>query len=190
MLDREVETFYAPEPRRRRIWRGKRGAAKPDRDAQMVVMREGGAKLEDIGVAFGVSRERVRQIMERNGLSELRWYASADPLRVLAAVRNPASMDSTDVARAVGASNQETNKVLGALGINVAAQRLFRWRRARAFVVKFQALAVRLGRTPTVIDISAAGMHQSGIQLRFGGMQALARRAGLAPTPTGRRRRA
>src|SRR5262249_15200527 len=49
----------------RRSIRSRKGSRNPDRDRQIIEAYTGGAKLEEIGQRFGLTRQRVYQIVTR-----------------------------------------------------------------------------------------------------------------------------
>ena len=161
-----------------------------DRLTHMSLMRVNGATLQDIGDEFGLTRERTRQILSRAGVERASSVGAVDPIKLLAEVRKPGVRSIAAAARSLGISQRVGWQALRELGLCEAARRLFTWRHHRRTIDNFRTLAARLGRTPTVADLREAripGLHQANVQARFGGMQNLARRAGLVPNRSGRR---
>lgn len=156
-----------------------------ERESHMIVMRESGATLEEIGRAFGVTRERVRQLLERNGYSGSAPSRQVDPLKLLAAIRSADVCSVREAAQRCGSNVSSGMMVIRRLGLAKAVQRLFQWRRDWRYISAYRDLAAQLGHTPGVAECHEAGLWQSHIQRRFGGMQKLAVRAGLQPNHEG-----
>lgn len=180
-LDSEASGYYAG-PRRNRV----RGSRDPDRDAQVIVMRESGAKLGEIGAAFGFTRERARQILLRNGHRKGRALA-VDPINILRAARSPDARRMEDVPRLANAAPDDVYRALRALGVRPALLRLYRLRRRRALLVAIQSWAFAHGRTPKAVDF---GMGIGGqrahdlpcgqtVRIVFGSLTAATDLAGL-----------
>jgi hypothetical protein len=133
-----------------------------DRDAYVVMMRRAGHSLQSIAETLGVSRERVRQLAARNGLSDrisLLQPPEIDPIALLRYARS--SRDCIyfkDVARHFDLRVGTVKRMFHALGVNRALVRLFLWRRrndARARQrQRVGAFVERYGRSPTVLELN------------------------------------
>jgi hypothetical protein len=161
------------------------------RDETVAMLTLNGQTMDETGAQFGISRERVRQLLVRQGVTERRGHrADIDPLAIMRELRKPETTSYTAIAATLGLYSSQVTHTLHALGVGAAAKRLFRWRRDRAILARFVALAHRLGHTPTAMDLMAhAGdvATQMYFQKRFGGLMNAARRAGLTPNQTGHR---
>lgn len=150
-LNREIGEFYADpvRPRVRRAYKLRPGHSpepKPDRDAHVVALRKSGHTLEEIGAAHGITRERARQICERNGVSVkgVRRSTNLDPIAILRFARSKDAVSFRHVARQFGTNVGEVVELLAALDVRDALKRLYRMRsrsggsmqlaRVRAFV--------------------------------------------------------
>lgn len=86
------------------------------RDARIIELREQGATLESIGAQFGLTRERVRQIVSRDGgapaglVRMRRRQAALD--RVRAYTSTHPGVDIADVASALGWSEAKVSSLL------------------------------------------------------------------------------
>lgn len=204
-LDRELEEFFGVAPKRprgrprtkpRRV-PGPTAVRDNNRDAQIVVMRESGTKLEEIGAVFGITRERVRQVLKRNGYSGPAASA-VDPIGAMRLLRLRHTLSVEDAARALGVHSSQVYRLLHAMGRAESVARLLRWRRhslARpALVAQLQAFAATHGRSPYMREFGLVRGSQrysdlpdaGTLQRYFGSLPAAFEAAGLARrTPGG-----
>lgn len=138
-----------------------------NRDATVVALYAGGATQDEIAVVSGgVSRARIGQILNRNGIIGIGRRRSVGPVQVMAACRRPDVASWHDAAMALGGANRRPalRRVVDELGVAPAIERLFRWRRGhlqQAFregrrvelIEQYRELATRLGRIPTGRDL-------------------------------------
>lgn len=119
-------------------------------------LRNAGHTLEDIGRTLGVTRERVRQKTTVPGHVPSDIVPGADVARLLACVRDPATMSTAPLVAIRG----DARRVLTRMGRWDAAVRLFRWRRTaprrRYIAGVIQGEFRRHGRTPTLLELSVA----------------------------------
>jgi hypothetical protein len=163
----------------------------PRRQA-MAALYTGGATLEEIAAINGISRERVRQLVEPFELE--RHTGTTDPLRILSVARCVNSLKET--IEQSGFYAVAVIKCLTELGVYEALHRLWRWRRRRVSPVcwsdaellqTLRDLAKQLGRTPTQKDLNispATGSHTTYV-LRFGSLRNAQIAAGLTPNRRG-----
>lgn len=149
-LDREAAAYLGPKDRRLSVHRN------TSRDDEILMMRESGAKLEEIGAAFGVTRERIRQLLERQGYTKTR-SSDVDPIAILKAARADGVTNMRAAARACGIDIALVSKVVRELGVGPALQRLYRWRRQapqrRNAVARLRAFGEKYGRSPFAAEI-------------------------------------
>lgn len=161
-----------------------------ERDQACVAFYLGGASMQAVGDLFGVTRERVRQILKQRGITAVTRgrFPSIDPIRVVGAIRSPGIENFVDAGKLVGATGGGVRRIAISLGVHKAALRLFRMRRRARYARQLRTLADRLKRTPGKIECDLYGPSQATLQRWFGGMQAAQRAAGLVPNGVGRRR--
>lgn len=117
-----------------------------DREMAMIVARFGGATLEDIGQEYGVSRERVRQLCERAGVTQ-------EMLEDRPLFTHKRAMDLGEVFRQIDAAQAKRTA-------RKARSRDFRRTARRRLVTALKALAQQLGRTPTLTELAADQGYQ------------------------------
>ena len=141
--------------------------ARRERVERIVALRRGGATLEGIAQVIGVSRERVRQLEAKSTDPLVGPAARIDPLRLIRAVRDPATTSIHNIAKTLHSSDAEITRCLKELGLLPAVRRLFRMRkgsrrravmepRREAMVTAVKACAERLGRDPTIHEMYEA----------------------------------
>lgn len=157
------------------------GIHDPTRTAEMAIRRCEGATLQEIASVYGITRERVRQLLTREGLGAMRRR----------------SRGFVPFNREEFAQRQRTARVIRCRGMRKSLQRYKGWRRQA--VLDLKALAVRLGHTPRYADVfmfyhvdTRWGVHRLGGRWlgrshgkRARGMHRWYRLAGLTPWPTG-----
>lgn len=135
--------------------------ARRTRNAEMAaLMAGGGVTLEDVARVYGVSRERVRQIVNREGVTN-RAANKHDPLAVLRAIRSGRSVSNwTRAARAARCNTYSAQQAVAGMGLTIAVTRLFRWRaiaaqrdRRAALVNAYGEKSLVLGRPLTAREI-------------------------------------
>jgi hypothetical protein len=112
-------------------------------------------------ISGGISRERVRQLLKRNGLVGRTIRSTCDPLLLVNACRRPGVRTWEHVDSVLGVKHplKQKRATLSELGLLTAVRRLFRWRRQSAkrkqavgerarLIASYQGLANRLGRVP------------------------------------------
>lgn len=129
-----------------------------------------GMTITDVGVAAGLSRERVRQVLRKEGYQDRLGATGTprpvDPKRVVAALRDGESRGVRGLARLSGCSEREMGRALQELGLWAAAKRS--WRRhlrdltrreggtsREAMIKSLQEFHARFGRTPAIGDALA-----------------------------------
>jgi len=151
------------------------------RSAEMVIRRCDGETLQEIATAYGVSRERVRQLLKRAGVETLKRRP-----------RGFVPFDKQEFER-----QRTTARVLRGKAMRRSLQRHKGWRRQA--VQDLKALATTLGRTPHYGDLATLYrvqetwcVHRLGGRWlgrshskRARGMHRWYRLAGLTPWPTG-----
>lgn len=165
------------------------------RAAAWAMLLESGQTLTDIANAVGLSRERVRQIIRKEGYDYRRGVGAGrppDPLAVVRALRQPDCVGLGGLAKRANCSQRNAHDVLQALGLWPAAERLWRKRRRhrkrtvrlerRAQVVReFSAFAKRTGHPPSIDDAIAGELpfcHTTVIR-HFGSWSAALAKTGL-----------
>jgi hypothetical protein len=158
-------------------------------------MRDGGATLEEIGDEFGISRERVRQLLERMNVDE--QDSRMDPIALIRRVREDEALDSwRKWAMACGCGVPALINMVVALSMKDEVAALLNTRRAnrasrrsaeqkQRLVTEVQALAGELGRSPRVREYRERYGHHAGFQRFFGNWNTLLLWAGLDPVPVG-----
>jgi Mor family transcriptional regulator len=128
---------------------------KVDRNAAMVAFFEsGGMTLEDIGEAYGVSRERVRQVVRREG-STRAGGPSIDVVAAVRALREATSFSNAASRIGGGGRNQSTlEKLAIELGMYQALYRLYRLRLRKKHMDNLRRLAASVGRPLRRSDFS------------------------------------
>ncbi len=156
------------------------GSQNPERDAEMVRRYAAGQEtLAQIGASYGITRERVRQVVRRSGLSpEESWAAKriaqvgrhTQPcVRCGTAFYAPKKRNMFCSRRCADAARSAALRVPDA-----------------ELLEALRELAGVLGRTPNQYDMNTVGaFSHTTYVLRFGGVAAAQRAAGLVPNGRG-----
>jgi hypothetical protein len=180
----------------------------------MIVLREEGKSLDEIAVGFGVSRERVRQILREHGAPDPRTVAAARRRRVeqeveahlpelLALWRGGAAPGSAAIALGLQVTAcrsaiawAATDGDRDARRVSLASDRAIAKTYSDADIVgAVQFVAERLGRVPTAKEYGAQARELELPSLptvvnRMGRWTNAVRAAGLVPAHTAARARA
>lgn len=97
-----------------------------ERAARMAMLVMGGHTYGEVAEQLSISRERVRQILAVEGYSV---RTSADPVRIMRALRDSRTLSMRELGQAVGMSPTGCLTCLHEFGIVDAAYRLLRMRR-------------------------------------------------------------
>mgnify|MGYP001559917629 CR=1 FL=1 len=138
------------------------------RNAEIVALAASGSlTLDEIAAPYGITRERVRQLLTRAGVTPSHLH-TVDVVTVMRALRAPTTLSLTRVARLASGSPANVRIALGELGLLGVALRLFRLRKyhqrlgeQRRWVEQYRALAAMLGRRPQVGDLRRNGWFNS-----------------------------
>ena len=164
-------------------------------DLEMAGMLHGGATLEEIGQASGLTRERVRQRLKRIGVTAA---SRLDVMKLVTAIRQKPIISLHQAGESVGANAVAVERALFELGLVDSVVRLFRLRkRARRSeqtaqtVEAIRRYATQLGRTPRKADIlrkdRPPGIPSlTSLQKQFGSLSAAMLAAKLVPNARGR----
>ena len=185
----------------------------PQRILQMRSLRERGWSLDEIALRFGVSRERVRQILRAHGAPDPELVADARRRRTAQLAES-----RVDELLALWRAGAETGSAATSLGLQAAACKTTIARFAtdvdkaarkasmsgargaktysdRDILVALRAVAAGLGRVPSAKEyaLMARGLELPSLPTvlnRMGGWTRAVRAAGLTPiVPTGTARR-
>lgn len=165
------------------------------RQMAMVSLFKDGATMDQIGKVYGVTRERVRQVIRVSGFKEN--PRRVDPLRIIKSARKAFTL--WQVCSETGYSAEIVTECLTHLGHLVALNRLWEWRKKRRIhagrkysdfelLRRLRALAAELGHTPGIVDINSAPEfpRHTVYTMRFGSIAKAQRLAGLIPNRTGK----
>jgi hypothetical protein len=168
-----------------------------ERNALICAMIDEGHSGVDVGKAFGLTRERVRQLYQksRGRNPGRRSAAGRDIMALIGRIRSDRSIDSwqaAEVATGIGIYGA-MRSTLRELGLDRVVTRLFRWRRLaqrRTQIVDvLHAIARETGRNPRMLDLFTAGIGVS-VQTLYrtfpGGFPEALELAGLPQNPKGR----
>jgi acyl-CoA hydrolase len=165
-------------------------------DLEMAGMLHGGATLEEIGQAAGLTRERVRQRLKRIGVTAA---SRLDVMKLVTAIRQKPIISLYQAGESVGAEALAVERALYELGLIDSVVRLFRLRKharrseqTAQTVEAIRRYAAQLGRTPSRADIlrkdRPPGVPSlTSLQKQFGSLSAAMLAAKLVPNVRGRR---
>lgn len=172
------------------------------RAAAWAALITGGLTLTEIAEAVGLSRERVRQILRVEGysvrLGARGGSSSAEPLKVVAALRDPRCWSLGMMRYLAGCNPPKARFLLQELGLWDAAERLWRARaqrgqhrftdgRKQRIVDALREFAERTGNTPRIQDTMDGRLpfaHTTAVRY-FGSWSAAVAAAGLTPRRRG-----
>jgi hypothetical protein len=176
-----------------------------NRRATAFVMRQGGSTLGDIGTALGVSRERARQLIVSHDAGKTTSVGSScanvsagDPVVIMRLLRDRKCRSVQDIVRGSGTNGSAVAVMLKQLGLLVAAQRLFAWRRHHTrrtkMLAAIHAFIAREGRQPFAREMGVKQGTKKHPDLPslthavriFGSVGDLWRAAGVVPRWVGR----
>jgi len=96
------------------------------RNNEMLVAVQSGETYQVVADRYGITGERVRQIVTKRGYKPGR--ALEDPIAVLKAIRDPATRYIAHVTKPLGLMTYQVERCIEELGLRVAVTRLFKWR--------------------------------------------------------------
>jgi 5-methylcytosine-specific restriction endonuclease McrA len=164
-------------------------------DAELVALFDDGTRAIDIARKVGLTRERVRQRLERNGrvgtnqnrfpkqgalldaaALSTTWRGLAERLRV-----TPRTLELALEKHAV-----RTEVETRLLSNRQAASAEHRLLAQRPYVARIRAIAAEVGHTPTQDELEARDLYHASLHELFGSAQAAMLAAGLTPNLRGR----
>lgn len=155
----------------------------PEREFVMISLVSGGESLEQIGKRFGLSRERVRQLVARHGVRSQNWN-KADPLAICRAADEAHFL--AEAAEIANASEETVRRVLVALGKWEEAKKRWGMRQGNKrdwtneeLLECLRAEATLLGETPGQIYLSNRSPSSTTYAKYFGTLTEALRQAGL-----------
>jgi hypothetical protein len=176
---------------------------KLDRNTLIAAMVDEGETYAVIATAFGISRERVRQVYcKTRGVARKPRGETRGVMAFVSAVRADPAVDSWEDAYRVSGYRYRNSRTTGlmrslaALGLDKSLVRLFRLRvravRRRKVVAALRSFAAKAGRTARVTDfyVGGHGTDLTAIYREFGSFPAALRAAGFEPNRRENRRRA
>lgn len=162
------------------------------RNGAIAVLYADGATMQELGDMYGISRERVRQILSKLNVVSRPGAPSVltDPIRVLNVCRESTSV--TSAVRALGCMRANLLRTLTQLG--ALDEMREHWKQNRRhytdgyLIAHLRVLALRLGRTPSIVFMNAAkgGPSFTTYVYRFGSWSRAVQLAGLEQNPGGR----
>jgi hypothetical protein len=166
-------------------------------DVEIVRWWDAGATTGEIARRLGLSRERIRQRLSRNGRTGRQQSVSISNVELLLAAERARSQN--EMAFALGTAKHRVRFAIQRLGLQPKVRALLGRNRARTrqaqrrqachtFAASIRRLAAQLGHTPSVAEMRSAGLSVSRLRRLFGSATAVARAAGLAPNQPGRPR--
>jgi predicted ArsR family transcriptional regulator len=167
-----------------------------ERDLLVRTMRDGGATLDEIAAEFGISRERVRQLLARMGVPE-RSPNRVDPIALIRLLREDETIDSwRGWSRKSGRGIATLVIMTEALSMTEEVAEIFRARRTarstrrredvkQQLVADVQALARELARSPRSREFRERYGRHPQFQRFYGTWNKLLVGAGLDPVPVG-----
>jgi len=171
-------------------------AASKLNDLEMATMLHGGATLQEIGDVAGLTRERVRQRLERIGVTAA---SRTDVTKLIDVIRHLPVASIWSAGQRIGVDGHAAKRAILELGLFDAVERLFRLRR-RALdrrkvernLAALRQYAAMLGRTPTTKDLNrrdrpATLSSAPTLQAQFGSLTNAMAAAGLEPNRASRR---
>ena len=164
----------------------KRGVATTEtwrkrRRLSIVAAYRSGAALQEVGDAFKISRERVRQIVAQDAPSFRRVEGTSrpgtvDPLKLIALADQGLSVD--EIARRLGIARSVAYRCYYALGYSHGVH----WT-AETALAELRTVAEQLGRSPKQLELRTA--LRQALKNHCGGLTAAKREIGLASTDRG-----
>lgn len=151
-----------------------------EREFLMVSLLSGGLTLEEVGKQFGVTRERVRQIVARLGLRSRTW-SRHDPVAITRATEQARFLE--EAAELANTTPHGVRRVLKALGKWDEARD--RWGVERHNYTEDELLdflraeATALGKTPGQVYLRNCRPSATTYASHFGTLTEALRRAGL-----------
>lgn len=159
-------------------------------DQDIIERFKAGKSQTEIGAELGISRERIRQRLERNGLSgrNYRWIPERETL--LSALSSANSL--THVAELLNLSDLQVQTAIKYHSANEyldAAKN--RWKlikrneyylsHQRPFIYRIRELALQLGHTPRQEELQAHGISHMTLVRTFGSLREAMLLSGLIP---------
>jgi hypothetical protein len=166
-----------------------------EQDRDIVQRFLAGESQSQIARELGLTRERVRQRLERNGYRgrNNRWMTKADRARDL--LKTVQSLEK--LLNSLGLNDAQWKKVVEQHGLH-DDWRLTkkRWRavaresrillQQQPAIANVRAVAVRVGHTPTQNELEESGIYHAELARLFGSASQAMVAAGLAPNQAGR----
>ena len=155
------------------------------RYAEIAMLYTGGCTLQEVGDAIGMSRERVRQIVNLAGITE-RHCGRADCGPLLRAYSRDKTLQQ--IADECGATKSYVQATLSTLELPTKSRKF--WTR-ELIIARLQKLASELGRQPTATDVQHGRPGKRGypsqitVSQNFGSWNKAIRAAGFTPLESG-----
>lgn len=163
-------------------------------DEEIIARWDRGETGASIARAFGLSRERIRQRLERNGRTGPNQNARPTVYAILQAAESAENRsdlaDSLEItsgtlASAISVSNisEEVNDLLRTNRVVRTARS--RWAERGHLITQLRVLAQSLGHTPTQHDLESKNIFHASLARVFGSAAVAMKSAGLEPNVPG-----
>lgn len=165
----------------------KRDEAREERIKNLYIID--GLSMDDIGVEYNISRQRVQQILRRNGVRGHDYTLALTGAEILAALEaNPKLRTHADLSDYLEVSPWTVMKAIRHAPVQLKRRIRAQYdlNRRQHYIDRIREIGERVGHTPTAQELNNHGVHSTRIQYVFGSLRQAQIEAGFRPNPIGR----